>query len=77
MAQSHRRGAGVNDSGAKSVGTAKAVPFFVMAVQRGNPYSPICHCEVSSQTGVGSDLSAASGRYSEVSEWQRSKFRWL
>ena len=30
MAQSHRRGAGVNDSGAKSVGTAKAVPFFTV-----------------------------------------------
>ena len=30
MVQSHRRGAGVNDSGAKSVGTAKAVPFFTV-----------------------------------------------
>ena len=40
-------------------------------------YSKSLSLRASAHTGVGSDPSAACGRYSEVSEWQRSKFRRL
>ena len=61
-----------------SVRTGFAMTRFLQGVQwagdrKGRPYGSVTWSAVG-RADVGSELSAASGRRSEVSEWPRSKF---